>query len=55
MFQRVSIIGRVGQDPEMRYMPDGTAVTNFSVATTTGVSKDRSQPKGWKESYNGRR
>lgn len=33
MFQKTAIIGNLGSDPEMRYMPDGTAVTNFSVAT----------------------
>jgi single-strand DNA-binding protein len=33
MYQKVVIVGRLGTDPEMRYMPDGTAVTNFSVAT----------------------
>jgi single-strand DNA-binding protein len=33
MYQKVLIIGNLGNDPEMRYMPDGTAVTNFSVAT----------------------
>jgi single-strand DNA-binding protein len=56
MFQRVSIIGNVGQDPQMRYTPDGTPVTNISVATKTTVSKDRNPdcPSGWKESYNGR-
>jgi single-strand DNA-binding protein len=27
------IIGRLGRDPEMRYTPQGTAVTTFSVAT----------------------
>jgi single-strand DNA-binding protein len=32
-YQKVIIIGNLGQDPEMRYMADGTAVTNFSVAT----------------------
>ena len=34
MFQKVIIVGNLGSDPEMRYMPDGTAVTNFSVATS---------------------
>ncbi len=34
MFQRVTIIGNLGRDPEMRYTPDGTAVTDFSVATS---------------------
>ena len=33
MDQEISIIGNVGNVPEMRYRPDGTAVTNFSVAT----------------------
>ena len=33
MFQRVTIIGNLGRDPEMRYTPSGTAVTDFSVAT----------------------
>jgi len=33
MYQKVVIIGNLGTDPEMRYMPDGTAVTGFSVAT----------------------
>ncbi len=33
MYQKIIIVGNLGNDPEMRYMPDGTAVTNFSVAT----------------------
>ena len=28
------ILGNLGRDPEVRYTPDGKAVTNFSVATT---------------------
>jgi single-strand DNA-binding protein len=28
------IIGRLGRDPEVRYTPDGTAIANFSVATS---------------------
>lgn len=31
---RVTLVGNVGQDPEMRRSPSGVAVTNFSVATT---------------------
>ena len=41
MFHRVTIIGFVGMDPQMRYTPDGTPVCNFSVATRQVVSKDR--------------
>ena len=33
MYQKVIIVGNLGRDPEMRYTPDGTPVTNFSVAT----------------------
>lgn len=32
MFQQIVLIGHVGQQPEMRYTPSGTAVTNFSLA-----------------------
>lgn len=34
MYQKVILIGNLGRDPEMRYMPDGTAVTSFSMATS---------------------
>jgi single-strand DNA-binding protein len=33
MYHKIIIAGNLGQDPEMRYTPDGTPVTNFSVAT----------------------
>ncbi len=32
MYQHVVVVGNVGRDPEMRYTPQGTAVTNFTVA-----------------------
>jgi single-strand DNA-binding protein len=56
MFHRISLIGFVGQAPQMRYTEDGTAVTNFSVATRQVVSKERvgACPAGWKESLNGK-
>ena len=31
---QVILIGNLGRDPETRYMPDGGAITNISVATT---------------------
>ena len=34
MYQKIILIGNLGRDPEMRYMPDGTAVTSFSMATS---------------------
>jgi single-strand DNA-binding protein len=34
MYHKIIIVGYLGRDPEMRYTPDGTPVTNFSVATS---------------------
>jgi single-strand DNA-binding protein len=31
---KVILLGRVGQDPELKYTPSGTAVCNFSLATS---------------------
>jgi single-strand DNA-binding protein len=33
MYHKIIIVGNLGRDPEMRYTPDGTPVTTFSVAT----------------------
>ena len=33
-FNKITIVGYLGRDPELRYTPQGTAVCNFSVATT---------------------
>ncbi len=33
MFQKVTLIGNLGNDPELRYTPQGTPVCTFSVAT----------------------
>ncbi len=33
-FNKITIVGHLGRDPELRYTPQGTAVCNFSVATT---------------------
>ena len=34
MYQKIIIIGNLGRDPEMRYTPEGSPVTSFSVATS---------------------
>jgi single-strand DNA-binding protein len=39
---KVIIVGNLGRDPEMRYTPSGTPVTNFSVA----VSRNWRTPEG---------
>ena len=31
---KVILVGNLGKDPETRYMPNGKAVTNFSIATS---------------------
>ena len=33
---KVILVGNLGNDPETRYMPDGGAVTNITVATSQG-------------------
>lgn len=38
---KVIIVGNCGRDPEVRYMPNGTAVANVSIATTSR-RKDKS-------------
>lgn len=41
---KVILIGSLGRDPEVRYMPNGEAVANFSIATTD-TWKDKSGAK----------
>lgn len=42
---KVIIVGNIGQDPETRYMPSGSAITNISVATSdTWKDKQTDQP-----------
>ena len=41
---KVILIGNLGRDPETRYMPDGGAITNVSIATTD-VWKDKNGDK----------
>ena len=47
---KVMVIGNVGRDPEMRYIPSGKPVTSFSVATTrswTNSEGDRREETEW--------
>jgi single-strand DNA-binding protein len=41
---KVILVGNLGKDPEVRYMPNGEAVCNFSIATTENW-KDKSGVK----------
>lgn len=47
---KVILVGNLGRDPETRYMPSGSPVTNVSIATSkswkdreTGEQKDRTE------------
>ncbi len=41
---KVILVGNLGQDPEVKYMPNGGAVTNISIATTdTWTDKNSNQ------------
>ena len=33
MYHTLTLVGNLGREPEMRYLPDGTAVTNLNIAT----------------------
>jgi single-strand DNA-binding protein len=50
MLNKVILIGNLGADPDVRYMPNGAAVTNISVATSrrwkdkqTGEKKEETE------------
>lgn len=40
---KVIIVGNMGQDPEIKYMPNGNAVTNISVATSESWKDQQGQ------------
>jgi single-strand DNA-binding protein len=48
---KVTLIGNLGRDPEIRYTPQGTAVANFSIATseqwTDKQSGEKKQRTEW--------
>ncbi len=45
MYQRIVLVGNLGRDPEMRYTPNGTPVTSFSVATSRKYTTSDGQSK----------
>lgn len=44
MWHTIIIVGNLGRDPEMRYTPNGQAVTSFSVASTRQYTSNNGQP-----------
>ena len=50
MYQQITLIGNLGNDPEMRYTPSGVPVTSFSLAVTkrwTGQDGQRQEKTLW--------
>lgn len=52
MLNKVFLIGRLGRDPEVRYMPNGEAVCNFSVATSESWKDSNGQKQERSEWHN---
>ena len=40
MYQKTVVVGHLGGDPEMRHLPSGAPVANFSIATTRKWKSD---------------
>ena len=40
MFQQITLIGNLGNDPELRYTPTGIPVASFSLAVSKAQTKD---------------
>jgi len=50
MFQQITLIGHLGNDPESRYTPSGTMVTAFRMATSsqwTNAAGERQEKVVW--------
>jgi single-strand DNA-binding protein len=45
MYHKIILVGNLGRDPEMRITPSGTAVTNFSMATSERWTGQDGQPQ----------
>jgi single-strand DNA-binding protein len=45
MYHKILLVGNLGRDPEMRITPSGTAVTNFSMATSEKWTGQDGQPQ----------
>lgn len=50
MYHKITLVGNLGRDPEMRYLGTGSPVTNFSLATSekwTGQDGQRQERTIW--------
>ena len=48
-YQQIIIVGNVGRDPELKYLPSGVPVCNFTVAVNErwGTGDDRKEKTTW--------
>ena len=47
LFNSVDLVGRAGQDPELRYFESGAAKAEVNIAVDRGKSKDGSKITDW--------
>ena len=52
MYHKVIIVGNLGRDPEMRYMPSGKPVTSFSVGATRSWTSSEGEHREETEWFN---
>ena len=52
MLNKMLVIGNVGRDPEMRYTPNGNAVTSFSLAVNRRYTPAGGEPQEETEWFN---
>jgi len=45
VYQNTIVVGHLGRDPEMRYLPSGAPVTSFTIATTRKWTNAEGQPQ----------
>lgn len=48
MVQKLTLIGNIGREPESRFMPDGSPVVTFALATNRTLSQKQQQQTGKK-------
>ena len=51
---KISVIGRIGRDPEQRFLPDGTAILSFALADDIGFG-DKKATNWWNCTIFGKR
>ena len=58
MFQQITLVGSLGKDPELKYSPQGTPITSFSMATNrkyqTADGQTHSETVWWRVSCFGK-